>query len=329
MGWVNLPQAIAQLPSNVRIITDENVAGYYEAAFAKHPVIKVPAGETSKSLEVFGRVLGNLAESGANRKTTVVAIGGGVVGDLAGFVSATYMRGINLVQIPTTLLAMVDSSVGGKVGIDLPQGKNLAGAFMPPLAVFIPMEVLSTLPKRQYLSGMAEVVKTGFIIDAQMVDTLANETISVDSALLAELVRRCVKHKALVVEQDEFETTGLRAILNFGHTIAHAIEQVTGYGPVLHGEAVAVGMRMEALLAERLGVANSGLEKLVVKVLERQGLPTTVGMHLDADLLLSAMRKDKKRESTGLPFSLVSKPGQCKLYKNVSEAEVRALLNDL
>ncbi len=307
----NLAEALRNLPSDCRILTDANVAAVCPMPVV--PTLVLPPGEGTKSLAAFGDALGWLARSGASRRTTVVALGGGVVGDLAGFVAAAYMRGVPLLQIPTTLLAMVDSSVGGKVAIDLPEGKNLAGAFWPPIEVRLPLDALATLPPRQRTNGMAEVLKYGLIMDAPLLDAPLD-------------VMRCVALKAQVVEEDEHETTGRRAILNYGHTVGHAIERLTGYGPILHGEAIAVGMAVEADLGERLGVTALGTAKRVRAVLEAHGLPIAHAVVHDIEPMLAAMRGDKKAVGGALAFSLLTHVGECKLVTNVPEDEVRRAL---
>lgn len=307
-----LQEALTNLPADCRLVTDANVAAIAPLPDGV-PTLVLPPGEATKSLESFGETLGWLAQSGASRKTTVVALGGGVVGDLVGFAAAAYMRGVPFLQIPTTLLAMVDSSVGGKVAIDLPEGKNLAGAFWPPCEVRLPLDALDTLPPRQRTNGMAEVLKYGFIMDAPLLDAPLD-------------VLRCVALKALVVEEDEHETTGRRAILNFGHTVGHAIERLTGYGPVLHGEAIAIGMAIEADLGERLGVTEAGTAKFIRETLHEHGLPTAHETTQDVDRMLAAMRGDKKAVGGRLAFSLLTRVGECKLVADVPDNDVRRLL---
>jgi 3-dehydroquinate synthase len=317
-----LGDLLADLPPYSFVITDQNVRDAVETP-AGLPVLVLPPGEGNKSLETYGRCLEWLAGAGASRKSTVVALGGGVIGDLVGFVAASYMRGVRFLQIPTTLLAQVDSSVGGKVGLDLNAGKNLVGAFYPPSEVRLSTEVLASLPERQMNAGMAEVWKYGAIMDLELFQRLERNDIG-----LAEIVDRCISLKAEVVEADEFETTGLRAILNFGHTVAHAIESLTGYGPVLHGEAVAIGMVVEARLGERLGVTPPGNEARLRECLVRQGLPTYHPLLQEPDQVIETMRKDKKAVSGRLAFSLLTQLGGCKLVEGVPEGDVRAALSE-
>jgi 3-dehydroquinate synthase len=312
-----LRDALSDLPTDCVIVTDANVASVATLPSGV-PTLVLPAGEATKSLETFGSALGWLAQNGASRRTTVVALGGGVIGDLAGFVAAAYMRGVPCLQIPTTLLAMVDSSVGGKVAVDLSEGKNLAGAFWPPSEVRIPFDALSTLPERQRINGMAEVLKYGFIMDAPLLERPLHD--------LRATVLRCVALKAQVVEEDEHETNGRRAILNFGHTVGHAIERLTGYGPILHGEAIAVGMAVEALLGERLGVTPQGTTDSVRETLAEYGLPTAHPVVREVAPMLAAMRGDKKAVGGRLAFSLLTGIGDCKLVAGVPELEVRHVL---
>src|SRR5262249_50467455 len=247
-----------------------------KAADFRTGLAAIPSGEESKCLTQAARLYDALYELAADRQTAVVAVGGGVVGDLAGFVAATFNRGLPLVMVPTTLLAMVDSSVGGKVGINLPQGKNLVGTFHQPAGVWIDTAVLATLPDREYRSGLAEVVKYGVILDAEFFTWLeanADAVLQRNSAALTHLIARSCQLKALVVEQDEREETGLRAVLNYGHTFAHAFESVAGYGVWLHGEAVAVGMICASRLAERMKLIPAEVTARQLALLKKFGLP--------------------------------------------------------
>jgi 3-dehydroquinate synthase len=265
-----------------------------------------------------------MAQAGCGRNTTLVAIGGGVIGDLGGFLAASYMRGIPYLQVPTTLLSQVDSSVGGKVGVDLPEGKNLVGAFYPPTAVAIPEDVLSHLPERHFANGMAEVLKYGFILDADFSDALNGDDLD-----LPATVRHCIQIKADVVQADEFERLGIRAKLNFGHTVGHALEQVLRYEHLLHGEAISIGMVAEALLGEQLGVTEPGTTDEVRTRLAKHGLPVEWKGLQESDLLIDAMGRDKKAVDGELAFSLLTKIGECKLVEKVPRSAVRAALQAL
>jgi 3-dehydroquinate synthase len=320
-----LADAMAQLPDGAVVITDTNVDEIYRDRLpTKARVFVVPAGESSKSVACWSDLQSQLVDSGANRGSTIVAFGGGVIGDLAGFVASTYMRGVPLIQIPTTLLSQVDSSVGGKVGIDLPEGKNLVGSFYPPRQVYICDETLETLPEREFRNGMAEVWKYGFSLDGPLVGELQGKTLS-----RIAIVERCIELKRQVVEADEFETTGERAKLNFGHTVGHAIEKLTGYSPILHGEAISSGMVCEAAIGEAIGLSDAGTRTVVEECLRSQGLPTASVVLRDLDMLIDAMRKDKKASSGRLAFSLLTRIGECKLVIDVPEQSVRAVLSSL
>ena len=267
------------------VITDENVEKPHAVqvgeslaeASVEVDLVVVEPGEPSKSVEMAAALWEKMLQLGADRKSVVVAVGGGVVGDLAGFIAATFARGLRFFQVPTSLLAQVDSSVGGKVGIDLPEAKNMVGAFLQPLGVLIDAATLETLDQRQYCSGLGEVVKYGVILDAGFFDYLEANVAALasrDRDVLRHVIARCCRLKADVVEQDEFEHSGLRAILNYGHTFGHAVEALTGYGSVLHGEAVAVGMVCASRLAERLGRVDASFTARQVKLLAALGLPT-------------------------------------------------------
>lgn len=254
-----------------------------------------PAGEWNKTRETWATLSDRLLEARLGRDGVVIALGGGVTGDLAGFVAATYLRGIRYVQVPTSLLAMIDSSIGGKTGVDVPRGKNLQGAFHQPILVLADLDTLATLPAPQFAAGMAEAVKHGVIADAEYFTGLERDHRSLvarDPEPLEHMVRRSVEIKAEVVAADEREA-GRRAVLNFGHTIGHAIEATSGYG-VLHGEAVAIGMALEARVAERAGVAEAGTAKRIERVLSRYALPLELPDPGAVDRLLEAMHHDKK-----------------------------------
>jgi 3-dehydroquinate synthase len=313
-------------PTQAYVVADENVQDLHGAAWSDYNTITVPPGEESKSWEETGRIVRELIREGADRRSAVVALGGGVVGDLAGFAAAVLMRGINLIQVPTTLLAMVDSSVGGKTGIDLPEGKNLAGSFWPAAEVTVVPEVLKTLPKSQWLNGSAEVWKYGAIMDRAFFEELEGSPISGDLDQAERIVRKCIELKADVVQKDEFETTGLRAILNFGHTVGHSIEWAQNYQGLAHGEAVSVGMVAEARLGEELKITPAGTAERLRRALKMQGLPVDVPTELDPQELIQAMRRDKKAVDGGLAFSLLEDLGACKLFRDVSSDEVCKVL---
>lgn len=322
----SVAQAMSTIPDEAFVITDQNVlTAVSNAGLDASRCLVLPPGEQTKSVEWLERCVRWLAERGASRRSPVVALGGGVIGDLAGFAAATYMRGVPLLQIPTTLLAQVDSSVGGKVGIDLPEGKNLMGAFYPPCRVVVSTAFLATLPRRELINGAAEVWKYGFILDPDLVETL--EAHPIDSIDIEPIVRRCIQLKARIVEADEHETTGLRAVLNFGHTVGHALEKVQGYAGHKHGEAIAVGMVAEARLSVRLGYCEASLAERVATGLAAQGLPIGLPDEVDLESLVSAMRLDKKATGEGLAFSLLTGLGACKLVQNVPERDVIEVLS--
>lgn len=300
-----------------------------QAGFRTGSVI-VPPGEGSKSLPQLQRLYDALYDLAADRRTAVVAVGGGVVGDLAGFAAATYNRGLPLIMVPTTLLAMVDSSVGGKTAINHPRGKNLIGAFHQPRGVWIDTACLRTLPQREYRSGLAEVVKYGVIRDADLFARLEREAAQLDSvhsSLLPGIIARCCRIKAEVVEQDEFEETGLRAILNYGHTFGHAFEIVGAPEGWLHGEAVAAGMMCAVRLARLIGyLADPDLEARQRRLLQHFRLPLGPLPRWDFDELLAVMRRDKKATAGRLRFILPRRLGEVALVDGVAETEVRAVL---
>jgi 3-dehydroquinate synthase len=320
--------AIVITDENVRSPHAEKVAASLTASGIRANLLIVPAGEETKSAEQAGALWNRLLELGADRKTYVVAVGGGVVGDLAGFVAATYARGIPFIQVPTTLMAQVDSSVGGKVGINLPLAKNLVGAFWQPAGVLIDLAALDTLPEREFRSGLAEVIKYGVILDAEFfsfLETNVARIASREDAPLSHIVRRSCELKAQVVAGDEQELTGLRAILNYGHTFCHAIETVSGYGHFLHGEAVAMGMHCAARLAELEGRIGGDLTRRQEKLLTAFGLPTVV-TGLDVNELLAVMQRDKKADQGQLRFVLPSRLGAVELVGGIDPGRVRRAL---
>ncbi|HQR41213.1 MAG TPA: 3-dehydroquinate synthase [Gemmatales bacterium] len=291
--------------------------------------VQVPSGENQKSLEGLSKLYDELAALKADRSTPILALGGGVIGDLAGFAAATFNRGLPVIMIPTTLLAMVDSSVGGKVGINHQAGKNLIGAFHQPRGVWIDTQYLSTLPPREYCSGMAEVIKYGMILDAaffQWLEEHVEAILQLEPAALDHLITRSCELKAQVVEQDEYETTGLRALLNFGHTCGHAFEKVAGYGRLLHGEAVAIGMVCECRLAEKLGMIDDALTQRLIKLLSRFQLPTAVSRRWSVDAMVEAMRHDKKNVGGKMRFVLPTRLGEVQAGYEVEAEIVQQLL---
>jgi 3-dehydroquinate synthase len=284
------------------------------ATFAVEP------GENAKSLVGFGAVLDFLASQKVDRQGILVAIGGGVMGDLGGFAAATWLRGIEYYQVPTTLLAMVDSSVGGKTGINITAGKNLVGSFHQPRAVFIATGLLSTLPAREFAAGMAEVIKYGLLGDPELFADLERSPLAPNSPRLADVIRRCCAAKARFVEADERETagTGGRALLNLGHTFGHAIENVAGYGTYLHGEAIAIGLCAAAHLSSHLGHLTAADAARVGPVLAAHNLPTRLATPLSFGLLREAMLRDKKVRSGGLRFVVMKKIGEADTADDVS-----------
>ncbi len=303
------------------VISDTTVVPLHAhrvAAMLPNPlVLDIPPGESFKTRDSWSRLTDAMLASGCGRDTTVVAVGGGVVGDLAGFVAATYMRGVPVVQLPTTLLAMVDASVGGKTAVDTAAGKNLVGAFHPPAAVIIDPEVLRTLPTRHLRAGLAEVVKHGVITDAtyfgEAVDAFATVARPVDQwagdtlARLTRLVAASVAIKARIVAADEREH-GVRRTLNFGHTLGHAIEALSGY-TLLHGEAVAIGMALEAEGAERIGLADAGTAAAIRDALAAAGLPTRRPAALRPADVVAATRGDKKARGGVVEYALPTRVG--------------------
>ncbi|HEV3137702.1 MAG TPA: 3-dehydroquinate synthase [Pirellulales bacterium] len=324
-------------PSHAVIITDVHVEKPHAQAAAESlvaggadvDILIVEAGEQSKSIDAAAGLWDQLLELGADRNSVIVAVGGGVVGDLAGFVAATFARGLAFVQVPTTLLAQVDSSVGGKVGINLVGAKNMVGAFWQPAGVLVDTATLATLGDREYRSGLAEVVKYGVILDADFFVYLENHVAELsqrEAVVLEHVITRCCQLKAEVVEGDEREQTGLRAVLNYGHTFCHALEAVTGYGQYLHGEAVAIGMVCASRLAERLGRVDKDFTKRQHALLSKLGLPVALPAHLDPDAVLSAMSHDKKVEHGRLRFVLPTRMGHVELVDKINPEQVRAVL---
>ncbi len=300
----------------VAVVTDLNLVDAQGAAlrtmFGEAPVHAVEAGEGAKSLSGLGRVLDFLAVNKLDRGGVLFAAGGGVIGDLGGFAAAAWLRGIDFVQVPTTLLAMVDSSVGGKTGINIAAGKNLVGAFHQPRAVFIATGLLATLPAREFAAGMAEVIKYGLLGDPELLAQLERTPLTVASEELATVIRRCCALKARIVEADERETAkdGGRALLNLGHTFGHAVENAAGYGEYLHGEAVAIGLCAAARLSEKLGDLTREDVARVERVVAAHGLPVRLRAPLALAELHAAMTRDKKVRAGGLRFVVLKRLGE-------------------
>jgi 3-dehydroquinate synthase len=325
-----------KLGARCAIITDTNVGRRFaKAAFNSlattgfsPSLVVVPAGETAKSLKTVQTCYDLLAAHRLERKSFIVALGGGVVGDLAGFVAATYLRGIAFVQVPTTLLAQVDSSVGGKVGVNLQAGKNLVGAFYQPRLVLCDLDTLRTLPEREFRAGFAEVIKYGIIYDARLERDLP-KLLRREPQTLAAVVARCCEIKADIVGQDETEN-GLRAILNFGHTIGHAIENISGYGKFLHGEAISIGQAATAKLSfGRMGLSGDDAGR-IRDLFKRAGLP--VGIKLSTPLrrkLFAAMKLDKKVSGGEIKFVLARKIGNVTWGQRVPENLISQALDEI
>jgi 3-dehydroquinate synthase len=328
-SWQGLPRAARAL-----IVTNTTVAPRYAArlqrALAPHygtvSVIALPDGERFKDWPTLNLIFDRLLGDGSDRHTVLFALGGGVVGDITGLAAALYMRGVPFVQVPTTLLAQVDSSVGGKTAINHPAGKNMIGAFYQPLRVLCDLDTLRTLPPRELRAGLAEVIKYGPIADAEFlgwIDSRLDALLAGDVDALSHAVRRCCEIKAWVVGQDEREG-GLRAILNFGHTFGHAIEAGLGYGQWLHGEAVACGMVMAADLSARLGLVGPDFVLQLRRLVERAGLPVR-GPALGAERYLELMRVDKKAQGGEIRFVLIDSPGRA-VVRAAPDALVRDVL---
>ncbi|OXM88064.1 3-dehydroquinate synthase [Paenibacillus rigui] len=323
--------------SPLLIVTDEYVAKHHlaivetklrEEGYTVASYI-VASGEKSKSLSVLEKVVAAALEAGLDRKSTVIALGGGVVGDLAGFVAASYMRGVRFVQVPTTILAH-DSSVGGKVAVNHPMAKNIIGAFHQPEMVVYDTATLRTLPDREVRAGLSEMIKHGLIWDADFtawMEENASKLISLDQEALQYGLYMGCKVKSIVVSQDEKEND-LRAILNLGHTIGHALEAVSGYNELLHGEAISIGMVGSAKLALRLGYPEH-IYTVTKRILQAYGLPTRLSQHLNTDDIMSAMLHDKKFMEGNMVFIVPTEIGKVEINKNISSAWVREIVEEL
>ena len=322
----------------VALVTDEAILGLHGAAVIQSlaaagfevTTVLLPEGERAKTLEVAASAWERFLEAGLDRSSTVVALGGGAVGDLAGFAAATYMRGVNLVQVPTTLLSQVDASIGGKTAIDHPRAKNLIGAFYQPRLVLADASTLLTLPERELRSGLAEVIKHGIVLDAAYFDEVERDAAALvkrDLPTLERIVAGSCRLKASVVERDEQEAE-LRHVLNYGHTIGHAIEAVTGYRRFAHGEAVSLGIAAEAGIAERLGLAAPGVRARQVRLLEAVGLPVR-GVGEPPDRVAEALSRDKKVKDGRVPFVLAPGIGTFRIVFDVPRPVILDALAEL
>jgi len=334
-----IQRVIAELAEAGRpsaLLTDQGVASsqasFLRQAFGAIPLLTVTQGEKAKSLEVFGEVQEFLATHHISRQGVLWTVGGGVVGDLGGFAAASYLRGIEFFQVPTTLLAMVDSSVGGKTGLNLAAGKNLVGAFHQPRGVFIDTNFLATLPAREFAAGVAEVIKYGLLGDAELFAQLERVPLTPKSGVLAATIRRCCALKARVVAADERELAaeGGRALLNLGHTFGHAIEQVAGYGTYLHGEAVAIGLVAAARLSQKLGSVSAAEVGRIEAVITAHDLPVRLRAPLALKALLAATARDKKVRS-GLPrFVVLTRLGEAVTRsEGIAPAAVEACFREI
>jgi 3-dehydroquinate synthase len=292
--------------------------------------LSVPEGEQAKVLETARELWDRLLDEGCDRSSTVVALGGGAVGDLSGFVAATYMRGMNFVQVPTTLLAQVDASIGGKTAIDHPRAKNLIGAFHQPRLVLVDPAVLSTLPEREFRSGLAEIIKHGIVLDASYFEDLEANVPALlgrDLTTLERVVAGSCRLKAWVVERDEQEAE-LRWVLNYGHTVGHALEAATGFQVWTHGEAVSLGIAAEARLAERLGIGSSATTKRQLSLLSAVGLPVA-GIQAEPAAVVEALSRDKKSRDGRIPFVFAPEIGSFRLLSDVPKEAVLEVLKEL
>jgi len=319
----------------VLIVSNETVAPLYMDALAAslpgahiHKLI-LPDGEAYKTAEHWLRIIDKLVDIRATRDTTLFTLGGGVIGDMGGYAAASYMRGINFIQVPTTLLSQVDASVGGKTGFNHPQGKNLIGAFHQPAAVMVDIETLKTLPPREFSAGLAEVVKIAAIRDAGFLDWLEINGAAImarEPAALTSMIKRSIDNKAAVVAEDERES-GVRALLNFGHSFAHALETLTHYHRYLHGEAVAIGMMVASKLSESRGLCETGFSDRLGKLLQSFDLPLNIPETLDADDILETMKLDKKVIAGSARLILVRSAGHGIIDSNSEKPQVIAAIN--
>ena len=336
--WLEARFGASSTGHSALVVTDRNVSRHaapvlssLESGGWRTECVELEPGEPTKSLDVISTLYDHMVRMQADRRTTVLAVGGGVIGDAAGFLASTYGRGVPFIQVPTTLLADVDSSVGGKVGINHPSAKNLIGAFYQPLGVFIDTSVLNTLPDRDYRAGLAEVVKYGVILDDSFLEELEQNVPAINArepSMLRRIIARCCRLKADVVEQDEQERTGVRAVLNYGHTFCHAFEALSGYGELLHGEAVSIGMLYASRLAELHGLIDAQVTARQQKLLEQLHIPTRLPDtgRCPADAMIGKMRLDKKTVGGQLRFVLPTRTGHVETVTDVRESDVRQVI---
>jgi 3-dehydroquinate synthase len=313
--------------SNVGPLYAEKLAGSLRGAGISPEIITVPAGEASKSLECAGDVCRRMIAARLDRSSAVIALGGGVVGDLAGFCAAIFFRGIPYIQVPTTVVAQVDSSVGGKTGVNTPEGKNLLGAFHQPGLVIADVDTLKTLPQREFNEGFAEVIKHGAIRDAGMFPLI--ERARADRRVLGELIARNVAIKARIVEADEFETTGERALLNFGHTIGHAIEAAAGYDGFLHGEAIALGMRAALRLSEDIAGLDRADRSRIEELLDLFDLPRRLPAEIPTAGVMEKLTRDKKFSAGRIRFVLLRRAGEAFVSDELTAGQIEEAVERL
>ncbi len=331
---LSLTSLINQFPPSQKIafITDENVKAslpkWASAFLEKNPTLILPAGEKTKSVESLSRAYDFLAENKLDRSSVLFALGGGVIGDLAGFAAASYLRGIDFYQIPTTLLSMVDSSVGGKTGINISAGKNLVGAFHQPQKVFINVDFLKSLPITEFSAGMAEVIKHGMLYDIAFFEKLESiDQLHPNNETMVNVIQRNCEIKSTIVQLDEKEElpSGGRALLNLGHTFGHAIEQVTDYGEYLHGEAVSIGLLLAARLSQQLGLITQNDTYRVEALLIKYSLPIKLKKSLSINDLIEAMFRDKKAKQNKIKFVVMEKLGTAITTTDVNQNLIRPL----
>ncbi len=320
--------AVISNPTVFNLYGDVVINSLKNAGFEPLHVI-IPDGEEYKNYDQTYQILTELLKNKLDRKSSLIALGGGVIGDITGFVASIYMRGIDFIQVPTTLLSQVDSSVGGKTGVNHELGKNMIGTFYQPRLVWIDIDTLKTLPKREILCGIAEIIKYGIIWDEELFNFMENkrdDILNLNMDALKFIIRRSCEIKAEVVSKDERES-GLRAVLNYGHTIGHAIETETGYSEFLHGEAVAIGMHLEAVLSELLGLIDNTQVMRIKNIIDSYVLPSELPLDLNADKLVSLMRLDKKVEAGEMKFILPEKIGKVKIQKGINIEDIKKVMS--